>query len=136
MAPARAKRQASTSACSVPLQQAGVLELVFSFLGREGIFVQTVSKDWQALYNKMILERANSTSSAFSSHHTSYKAVFASVSRMKLALACDLQLEGDNEQRYAGRYADIDTLRAAFKLGLPRSVKVATGAARSADLEN
>jgi hypothetical protein len=132
MAPARAKK-ASTSACSNPLQQTGLLELVFSFLGREGIFVQTVSKDWQALYNKMILERDISTNSAFSSHHTSYKAVFASASRMKLALACDLQLE-DNEQRYAGRYASVDTLRAAFKLGLPRSVKVATGAARSADL--
>jgi hypothetical protein len=42
----RAKKQTSAPACSNLLQQAGVLELVFSFLGWEGVFVQTVSKDW------------------------------------------------------------------------------------------
>jgi hypothetical protein len=37
-------------------------------------------------------------------------------------------------QYCAGQYADVDTLRVAFKLGLPRSAEVAYGAADSADL--
>jgi hypothetical protein len=132
MAPAHAKKQALVSTCSDPLQQAGVLKLVISFLGREGVFVQTVSKHWQSLYNAMILQRASSRSSVYSSSHTSYEAVFASAARLFLAFAYGLRLA--DVQRYARRHADIDTLRAAFKLGLPRSEEVASGAAESADV--
>jgi hypothetical protein len=131
----RAKKPASVSTCSDPLQQAGVLELVFSFLGREGVFVQTVSKDWQALYNRITLERASSSGSVQSSSYTSFQAVFASAARPKLAVVCGLQLDG-RPQRHAGRHADIDTLRVAFRSGIPRSgdSEGTAGAAESADL--
>jgi hypothetical protein len=131
MAPTHAKKQAVTT-CSDPLQQAGLLQLVFSYLGREGLFAQTVSKHWQDLYNEVITERASSSGSMYSSSYTSYKAVFASAARMKVAVECGLQLA--EHQHYAGRHADIATLQVAFKLGLPRTEKVASGAAGSADL--
>jgi hypothetical protein len=59
----RAKKQVLVPTCSDPLQQAGVLKLVFSFLRREGVFVQTVCKEWQALYDHIMLERASSSGS-------------------------------------------------------------------------
>jgi hypothetical protein len=44
MAPARGKKHASTSACSNPLQQAGVLKLTFSFLGTRGHLCATIKQ--------------------------------------------------------------------------------------------
>jgi hypothetical protein len=81
----------------------------------------------------MILERASSGVNGNPSSYTSYKAVFASASRMKLALALGLKLV--DKQLHAGRRADIYTLRVAFRLGLPHTDQVATGAAYSADLD-
>jgi hypothetical protein len=126
------KKQALPLTCSNPLQQAGVLEVVLSYLGDEGVFVQTVSKMWRALHTKLITEKASSEGSAQATSYTSVKAIFASAARLKLAVAYGLQLA--NVQRYAGRHADIDMLRVAFKLGLPRAEDVASSAAESADL--
>jgi hypothetical protein len=132
MVSTRARKQATAIFCSNPVQQAGVLKLVLSFLGREGLFVQTVSKGWQAVYNKITVERANSRGRLHSSSYTSCQAAFASAARLKIAVACGLRLVYN--QRCAGRHADIGTLRVAFKLGLPRSDAVAVGAADAADL--
>jgi hypothetical protein len=51
---------------------------------------------------------------------------------LQLLTVCGLAAA--DKQRYAGRHADIDTLRVAFRLGLPRSESVAHGVADSADL--
>eukprot|EP00953_Heterococcus_sp_UTEX-ZZ885_P041917 21351-Heterococcus_DN1.PRE.1 len=81
------KKQALPLTCSNPLQQAGVLEVLLSFLGDEGVFVQTVSKMWRALHKKLITKRASSGGNAQATSYTSVKAIFASAARLSLAVA-------------------------------------------------
>eukprot|EP00953_Heterococcus_sp_UTEX-ZZ885_P012570 7207-Heterococcus_DN1.PRE.2 len=101
------KKQA-LAACSNALLQAGLLKATLDF-------------------------QSSSEEHLHTSSCTSYKAVFASASRVRAAHDSGLRLHEANKQlsSCAGTYADVDTLEAAHDLGLPFSAHVMRGAASS-----
>jgi hypothetical protein len=68
---------------------------------------------------------------------TLYSAVFASISCLRLANECGLELVGIRSYKLraaAGRWASIETLQAAHALGLPWSYRLLCGVALSGDV--
>jgi hypothetical protein len=137
-----------------PLRHAGILELILSFLDGDGFFVLSVNKSWKAMYNKL-LARSNAIASRVpvpcrprrqehihNTDCTSRQAVFASPSRVQLAIASKTGLEFNELdhpanwriQFAAGRFADVATLLAARELGLPFSCRVVAVAAASGSI--
>jgi hypothetical protein len=137
-----------------PLRHAGILELILSFLEGDGLFVLSIHKSWKAIYEKLLAfgnarcKRLRARFSRLLKDHvhdsgcTSLKAVFASPSRVQLAIATKTGLEfstfdhPDNWriQFRAGCFADASTLLAARDLGLPFSSRVAMGAVESGNI--
>jgi hypothetical protein len=126
------KKQAVAEA-SNPLLDAGLLELALSFVGGgHALLIRAVNSDWKACFD--MLASANQLGSRKWHHHTSlctsHQAVFASASTVSLAHDSGFLLNGDHYlQRCAGEYANISTLEAAHKLGLPFSPELMRGAA-------
>jgi hypothetical protein len=137
-----------------PLRHAGIFELILKFLQGDGFCVRSVSTSWKATYEKLLAlgnarcKRLTARPSPLLKDHvhdagcTSLQAVFASSSRVRLAIATETGLEfsavdhPDNWriQFYAGWFADVATLLVARELGLPFSDRVVTGAVVSGSI--
>jgi hypothetical protein len=129
----RANKRAASHITN-PLYQEGTLELVMSFVGgAQALFVRPVSKQWQKAYEKMIAQLAHS------SRCTSHKEAFASPTRLKLAHCFGLPIAAKwtdwDLLHCAGQYGDVQTLKMAFLLGMPKSARITHGAAKSRDLD-
>jgi hypothetical protein len=124
-----------TASISNPLLHAGLLELTLNLVGTgEAIFLRAVNRSWKACYDRLIVgQQADEEEHIHTSICTSYQAVFASASRVRLADHSGLLFAADNSclQYCAGKYAAISTLAAAHDLGLPFSQHLMQGAARS-----
>eukprot|EP00953_Heterococcus_sp_UTEX-ZZ885_P006395 3910-Heterococcus_DN1.PRE.2 len=122
-----------------PLQREGLLKFTFDLVGGgEVLFIRAVNKSWKAFYEELILgqqteQQADEEEHAHTGSCTSYQAVFASISRLRLACESGLQLHEASEvlQLSAGLCADIGTLKAAYELGLLITPAVMYGATYS-----
>jgi hypothetical protein len=131
----QSKKQ-SVAIFSYPVLHEGLLELTCGFVGTgEALYARAVNSSWKAYYDKLATasQQFHSKKHVHLSICTSYQAVFASASRVRLAQHSDLQLHEENEllQECAGKYADIDTLLVAQELGLLLSPALMRGAAAS-----
>jgi hypothetical protein len=133
-------RKSSSTAESRNLQlPPAALQNVISFVGLgHHLFVAPVSKQWQKIY--AALESQQLTvfdedlnriiSIICNSHMTFYSSVFASTSRLKLALECGLDWPSAKLQRAAGKHADVATLTTAADMGLRYTAVAMATAAR------
>jgi hypothetical protein len=132
--------------CSCLLTEPGILELVLSFLAREGVYVKTDCKEWSACYQKLMAvpqkKLTLKSQHAHSCSCTAVSAAFTSATRVRLASLWGLyRLHFDQAPTYgrlrrcAGRVGDVEALQAAHKLGLPYSHDVVRGAAESGCLD-
>jgi hypothetical protein len=116
------------------LNEVGVLQQVLEYAGAgEYTFLATVSKQWQQLYEALHNNNNTDTSgiSSLCSTATLISAAFASVSRVRFAHECGLNLAvlKRRAQRLVGRCADAATLATAVELGLELTPTVARSAA-------
>jgi hypothetical protein len=125
-----AKRSARE--CSA-LNESGVLQLVLEYAGAgDHMFLAAVCRRWQQLFDAV---HNNAESGTDSSCATFISAAFASVSRVRYAHECGLNLALDPQaQRLVGRCADAAALTAAHALGLELTPNVARGAAQSGSI--
>jgi hypothetical protein len=117
------KRSATDS--SNPLQQAGVLKHVLDYVGPgHCCFVGEVDWLWRGLYLRV------------ASRETMYSAVCGSPSRVRLAATRGLDCTTQAFMSFAGRYADVATLKAAQELGVDFTIGVSAieGAVRCNNL--
>jgi hypothetical protein len=126
-----------TLAGSDALQEACVRERVLSFVGRGHFLFVTVSKGWLDAYRTVPATKQCALDEAPECLPcmTIRSAVFASVSRLRLAHTCGFRLDeyNWNLRRQAGRYGNLDVLAALHELGMPLSAKddIIRGAAMS-----
>jgi hypothetical protein len=107
----------------------GVVQQVLEFLGPgHAVYIATVCKAWQESYsaveaaNVAVVARDGRTISFdCTSHMTFLSLAFTSPAAVRWAHRCGLRLRATACANIAGRYADISTLAAAHKLGLPWS---------------
>jgi hypothetical protein len=124
-----------------PYDQEGTLELVMSFVGgAQALFVKPVNKQWEKAYEKMIAQLpVDRSQHAHTSRCTSYREAVASPMRLKLAHCFGLPIAAKQTDwdllHCAGQHGDVQTLKMAFLLGMPKSARVAHGAAKSGDLD-
>jgi Ankyrin repeats (3 copies) len=133
-------KRAVASATS-PVDDSGILLQVLTFLGPgHHLFISAVSKAWRESYKRVAsvqmaavteYDYQEAVSKTITSHSTLCSAVFASVSRVRLAHECGLTFGSIICQRIAGRVADVATLRAAHELGLQLCDEVLIGAAEA-----
>jgi hypothetical protein len=142
MVATRAQKKAAVDS-AYPLCDLAVLDVVLSFLGcGQGLFITAVSSRWCTSYKRLaaLKEPNPSRQHVHLSICTTYNAVFASPSRVRVAHDCGLLYTTDDEvyhklQRGAGKVADVATLQAAHELDLPYSEAVMQGAVESCSLE-
>jgi hypothetical protein len=120
-------------AISNPLLYEGLLELALTFVGGgEALYMRAVNSSWKAGYDKLTAVKQNSSKHVHTSTCTSYQAVFESAARVRLAFSkLPLQDAAHTVHMCAGKYADIETLRAAHALGLLFLPQLILGAASS-----
>jgi hypothetical protein len=127
-----------------PLEHSGILLHVLTTLGPgHHLFISAVSKAWRESYKRVAsvqmaavteYDYQEAVSKTITSHSTLCSAVFASVSRVRLAHECGLAFNDAWKvklQRIIGRAADVATLRAAHELGLQLCNEVLIGAAEA-----
>ena len=147
MATAQTQERVGLDSSRNPLNHEGILELVLSFLGGQGLYARTVSKSWKACYEQLVHSKGSSRRHVHSSECTSYAAAFASPARLLWAHDCNWDLRyyveahdissfinGDILQECAGRYADIATLQTAHQRGLAWTPLIVRSAALSGSL--
>jgi hypothetical protein len=107
---------------SSPLQQAGILQHVLSFVGPgHWCFVAEVSSLWRDVYIRVEpteMQLDTYRQMTCEPQMTLYSAVFSSPSRVRHAQALGLDYATAWCERAAGRYADVATLKAAHELGM------------------
>jgi hypothetical protein len=124
----------SSSAVRV-LGNAGALRHILGYVGfGHLLYIGTVSQAWRTAYAackhpSSVFQRKPKACQTLC---TTYRAVFGSPSRLRLATDNGLVLDdGANRklQRCAGKRADIATLTLAFKLGMPYTDEIMVGVA-------
>jgi hypothetical protein len=142
MTSSRQHKKAAESVTEPPLSNAGILQLVLSYVGPgHCFFIGTVCKAWWQCYKRVPdvrVKRVDFNSShvylACTSYMTLLRAATASESRLRLAHCCGLQLSTWRAQRAVGFFGDQETISTARELSMPLSVHVSRGAARSGEL--
>jgi hypothetical protein len=120
-------------------------EAIFSFVGPgHRLYCALVSTMWLELYERVpsrelitVNADGRQRKTRVTASMTLGSAVFASVSRLRLAHECGLELENPSYYTLpvaAGRWASIETLRAAHALGLAWSQMLLQGVALSGDV--
>jgi hypothetical protein len=118
------KKQAATLAG--PLNDAGILKQVFTFLPGNWLFLGAVCREWQAIYaslgDQIVCRVSQSEFDSgmlvpCSSKTTLYSAVIASPSTARLAFDCGLAMN-DWLEGTAGLRADAQTLPVLLELGM------------------
>jgi hypothetical protein len=128
-----------------PLQHTHILQRTIEYVGAgEWYFVAAVSKPWKACYEKLpdvkrvrygITDAPDKVE--YAAQHTTHAAICGSASRLRLAQsagAAYLATTRSKRHFLTGKYANKETLLAAFTLGLPKIGNVTRGAAESGDL--
>jgi hypothetical protein len=127
---------------STILSDASILERVFSFLPGHWLYLGAVCRAWMQSYKDLPLREIVTVDCCEDWSTTLMESAFQSPSRLRLAVACDLQLSGPDEddtwlppsavlQYIAGLHADEAVLSLAKELGMPLSGKTVKGAAAS-----
>jgi hypothetical protein len=129
----QSKKQ-TVAGASKPLLHAGLLELILGFVGgNQALYVRPVNSSWMACYDKTTINQQGRIGwHVHTSFCTSYRAVLASASRVRLAHDAGLLFSAKYSLEHcAGKHANTSTLEAAHKLGLPFSSTLLESAARS-----
>jgi hypothetical protein len=138
------QKQALVAAAD-PLNDAGILRQVFTFLPGTWLFLGAVCSEWTTIYASTAAKQVRS----FTLHGISrlvtcgakttlYNAAVASPAAARLAYECGLAnmiSHNSRLQMAAGLRADIQTLTALGELGMPLSASLANAVARSGRLE-
>eukprot|EP00953_Heterococcus_sp_UTEX-ZZ885_P011459 6635-Heterococcus_DN1.PRE.1 len=142
---AHSSKTAAYDRSSNPLNNGVILGEIFSFVGPgHRLYCALVSTRWLELYLRVQSSEIVTVNTDGRQHKTRAtalmthgSAVFASVSRLQLAHECGLELENPSYYTLpvaAGRWASIETLRAAHALGLGWSQMLLQGVALSGDV--
>jgi hypothetical protein len=134
------------TASAQALRNEGTVELILQYVGLgQMLYIPLVNTLWRRCYERVqskAIIRAPSVASAIEHVHapwcTSYRAVLASPSRVKLAAEHGAAAVADTDPFLiaAGKVAEIATLTAAHNLlDMPFTEDVSDGAAAAADLE-
>jgi hypothetical protein len=120
-----------------PLEQTGILQRVLDYVGPgHWLFVTEVNFLWRLMYKK-VASREVQVNNPFVRGRitcipqmTTFTAVFASSSRVRLAHARELRYRTAVCHHSAGMYGDVATLEAAHELGMQYTQAAMDGAAR------
>jgi hypothetical protein len=141
------RHKQALAAASNPLNDAGILEQVCTFLPGHYLFLGAVCKEWEALYAgikaqqlRSVVCRHNHTSKHVicGTKTTVYSAAVASPATARLAVEFGLEFcskkSGRSVQIIAGLHADMQTLTSLRELGMPLSGVVVEAVALSGRL--
>jgi hypothetical protein len=132
--PSSQKRAATDSS---PLQQAGILRHVLSYVGPgHWLFLSAVCSSWMDMYAKLstvtvlrVGEYAMYNATVLVVAKTTLPgSIFTSPARVRLAHELGMQLTAEKLQYAAGYYADVETLMAAHELGVAYTTHTLRGA--------
>ena len=132
-----ARKRTASGRVSNPLAHLGILEGVLSYLQGEGLFIRAVSTVWEKCYERAASLGGSGAHHVHSCRCTSYKAVFASASRLREGQQSGFQRSRTGERRWwwcAGTYADIETLELLQRCHGRFEAALLEGAAESNDL--
>jgi hypothetical protein len=120
---------------SNPLYEIGILQQVIGHVGPgEWLFLSTVSSLWRDLYASLADVKKQSPGNykkviTCTATMTLYSSVFASPSRVRLAHELGIDCSEDSYKLAAGMHGTVQTLAAAYELGMSFSAVTMLGAA-------